>query len=311
MTYTMADAAAFGGFADFDRALYKRFTELSPVLSILPWRQIQGNTDTYTVEDSLPTSGWRGVNGTTTSTTGTVNKITEELKIIYTQSQIDRFLRITQGTTNGAVDMYAGMMDQMAQSVSNAFDQGFWEGDEVLDINSIAGMRNRISGSQVVSAAATGTALTIDLLDQVIDLVPFPNKHLFMNRFERRKLNALLRATGTSVQMIMDPNMIGRQIEAYGDIPIHIVERTGDASSILGFDETSGASTATCSIYVLAFGDDLVSGIYAGDAPAGLNVTEFGELQTQPQELARMELYVGVEIKHTRAAARLRSLTAA
>lgn len=311
MTYTMADAAAFGGFADFDRALYKRFTELSPVLSLLPWHEIKGNTDTYTVEDSLPTAGWRGVNGTTTSTTGSVNKITEELKIIYAQSQMDRFLRITQGTTNGAVDIRASMYDQMAQAVSNAFDQGFWEGDETTDINSISGMRQRITGSQVVSVTTNGGAITLDLLDQVLDLVPFPNRHIFVNRFTRRKINSLLRATGTSVQMIMDANGIGRQVDMYGDVPIHIVERTGDASSILGFDEQSGSSATTCSLYVLAFGDDLTGGIYAGDAPGGLNVTDFGELQTQPQELARMELYVGVEIKHTRAAARLRSITAA
>ena len=311
MAYTMADAAAFGGYSDFDRALYKRFTELSPTLSLLPWRQISGNTDTYTVEDSLPSSGWRAVNGTTTSTSGTVNKITEELKIIYAQSQLDRFLRITQGTTNGAVDIQATMLDMMAQSVSNTFDQGFWEGDETVDLNTIAGMRQRITGSQVVSVTTNGGALTIDLLDQTLDLVPFPNRHIFCNRFTRRRLNTLLRSAGTSIQMIMDPNMVGRQVEAYGDVPIHVVERTGDASSILGFDETSGNSATTCSLYILAFGDDLVSGIYAGDTPAGLNVTNFGELQTQPQELSRVELYVGVEIKHTRAAARLRSITAA
>ena len=311
MAYTMADAAAHGGYADFDRALYKRFTELSPVLSLLPWRQIQGNTDTYTVEDSLPTAAWRGVNGTTTSTNGTVNRITEELKILYVQGQMDRFLRITQGNQMGAVDIRATMYDQMAQAMSNAFDQAFWEGDETTDINTIMGMRQRITGSQVVSVTTNGGPLTLDLLDQVIDLVPFPNRHIFCNRFIRRKINTLVRSAGTSLNIMMDPNGVGRQIESYGDVPIHIVERTGDASSILGFDETSGSSATTASLYVVAFGDDLTSGIYAGDAPAGLNVTDLGELQTQPQELARMEFYAGLELKHSRCAARLRSLTAA
>lgn len=311
MAHTMADVLQLGGYEAFQKGIFKRFTECSPVLKVLPWRKINGNSDTYTVEDSLPTAAWRPVNGTTTSTSGNWNKLTEELKIIYVQDQIDRYLRITQGSNNQADDIKAAMYDQMAQAVSNAFDQGFWEGDEVLDVNSIAGMRQRITGSQAVTVATNGSALTLDLLDQALDLVPFPNRHIFVNRFTRRKINALLRAAGTSIQMTMDPNSVGRQVESYNDAPIHIVERTGDASSILGFDEQCGNSATTASLYVLAFGPDLVEGIYNGDAPGGLNVTDFGELQTQPQELARMELYVGIEKMHDRAAARLRGITAA
>lgn len=310
MAYTMADAAAYGGYSDFDRGLYKRFTEVSPILNLLPWRKIQGNTDTYTIEDSIPTGAWRGVNATTSSTSGTANKFTEELKIIYVQSQIDRFLVVTQGNKDAAVDIKTAMFDGMAQAISNAFDQAFFEGDEVTDINILSGMRQRIIGNQVISVTTNGGPLTLDLLDQLIDTVPFENKHLFMNRTMRRKLNALLRTTGQSVIWpVTQPGDAGYMLDNYAGIPIHIMERTGDASSILGFDETSGNSATTASIYCIAFGDDLVTGIYNGETPGGLAVTDFGELQTQPQEIARMELYVGLEMRHSRAAARLRSLT--
>lgn len=311
MTLTMADAAAYGGFDDFESGLYKRFTEVSPVLEFLPWKQINGNSLTYTIEDSLPTAAHRPVNGTTTSTNGTANKQTEELKITYAQGQLDRYLVKTQGSQQGAVDMKLALWDGLAQAVSNSVDQAFWEGDETLDVNSPAGMRQRITGNQVISVTTNGGPLTLDLFDQTIDLVPFPNRHAFLNRFERRKLNALLRAAGTSVQMVMSPNEVGRQLDMYGDVQLHVVERTGDASSILGFDEQSGNSATTASLYVVAFGDDLVHGIYAGDNPGGLDVQDFGELQTQPQMLGRLEIYWGIVKKHDRAAARLRSLTAA
>lgn len=311
MTLTMADAAAYGGFDDFESGLYKRFTEVSPVLEFLPWQQIQGNSLTYTVEDSLPTAAHRPVNGTTVSTNGTANKTTEELKITYAQGQLDRYFVKTQGNQQGAVDMKLALWDGLAQAVSNAVDQAFWEGDEVVDVNSPSGMRQRITGSQAATVATNGGALTIDLLDTTLDSVPFSNRHIFMNRFERRKLNALLRATGTSVVMPMAPNEVGRQLDMYGDAQIHVVERTGDASSILGFDEQCGSSAVTASIYVVAFGDDLVHGIYAGDSPGGLDVTDFGELQTQPQMLGRLEIYWGIVVKHARAAARLRGLTQA
>ncbi len=308
---TMADAFAYGGFEDFESGLYKRFTELSPILEILPWKQIEGNSLTYTVEDSLPTAVNRPVNGTYTSSTPSANKVTEELKITGDQGQIDNYLIATQGNKDRAVDLKLALFDGLAQAVSNKVDQDFWEGDSVADVNAVDGMRNRISGNQAVSVTANGGPLTIDLMDQVIDLVPFPNRHAFLNRFERRKLNALLRAAGVSVQMPMSPNEVGRQLDMYGDVELHVVERTGDASSILGFDEQSGSSSTTASIYVVALGDELVHGIYAGDLPGGLNVKDFGELQTAPQILGRLEIYWGIVKKHDRAAARLRSLTAA
>lgn len=308
---TMADAVAYGGFEDFETGIYKRFTELSPILEILPWKQIQGNSITYTVEDSLPTAANRPINGTYTSSTPDANKVTEELKITGDQGQIDNYLLATQGDKDKAADLKLAMFDGLAQAVSNKVDQDFWEGDSVADINAVDGMRNRISGNQAVAVTTNGGAITLDLLDQVIDLVPFPNRHAFMNRFTRRKINTLLRSAGTSIAMNMAPNEVGRQLDMYGDVEFHVVERTGDASSILGFDEQAGNSATTCSLYVVALGEELVHGIYAGDSPAGLNVKDFGELQTQPQIIGRLEIYWGIVKKHDRAASRLRAITQA
>lgn len=308
---TMADAVQYGGFEDFETGIYKRFTELSPVLAILPWVQIEGNSITYTVEDSLPTAANRPIGGTYTSSTPAATKLTEELKITGDQGQIDNYLIATQGNKDKAVDLKVALFDGLAQAVSNKVDQDFWEGDSIADVNAVDGMRNRLSGNQVVSVTTNGGPLTIDLFDQTIDLVPFENRHAFLNRFERRKFNALLRAAGTSIQMVMSPNEVGRQIDLYGDVELHVVERTGDASSILGFDEVSGSSSTTCSLYVLALGEKLTHGIYAGESPGGLNVKDFGELQTQPQQLGRLEIYWGIVTPHTRCAARLRSITQA
>lgn len=308
-TMTLADAVAYGGFEDFETGIYKKFTEISPILEILPWKQIEGNSLTYTVEDSLPTASNRAINETYSSTTPTANKETEELKITGDQGQIDNYLIATQGNRDKAVDLKLALFDGLAQAVSNKVDQDFWEGDSVADVNAVDGMRNRISGNQAVSVTTNGGAITLELLDQVIDLVPFPNRHAFMNRTIRRKINTLLRAAGTSVQMVMSPNEVGRQVDMYGDVEFHVVERTGDASSILGFDETSGSSATTASLYVVALGEELVHGIYAGDSPAGLSVKDFGELQTAPQILGRLEVYWGICKKHDRAASRLRSIT--
>lgn len=315
-TMTFADAAQVGGYEDFESGVYKRFTELSPALEFLPWVEIGGNSLTYTVEDGLPTAAHRPIGGTYTRTTPSWNRQTEELKITGDESAVDRYLLKTQGTKDRAIDLKAGMWDSLVQAVSNAVDQAFWEGDETVDVNSPAGMRQRISGNQVVSVTTNGGPLTIELLDQVLDLVPFTNKHIFSNRFLRRKHNTLLRAAGVSAVVTYgSPNEVGRQIDMYGDAEWHIIERTGDASSVLGFDETSGNSATTASLYVLAFGEDKVHGIYAGDAPGGMTVQEIGgedgRNETIIGTIGRLEIYWGIVMKHNRAASRLRSLTAA
>lgn len=313
---TMADAFQTGGFEDFESGVYKRFTELSPVAEFLPWVEIGGNSLTYTVEDSLPTAAHRPINGTYTRTTPSWNKFTEELKITGDESAVDRYLLKTQGNMNKAVDLKTAMWDSLIQSVSNAMDQAFWEGDEVVDVNSPSGMRSRITGAQVVAVTTNGGPITLDLLDQVIDLVPFSNRHIFSCRFIRRKVNALLRATGVSA--VVDygsPQEIGRQINGYGDCEWHILERTGDASSILGFDEQAGSSATTASLYVLAFGETLVHGIYAGGTPGGMDVQEIGGAEGANETIigtiGRLELYWGIVSKHNRDAARLRAITAA
>lgn len=313
---TWADAAQAGGFEAFESGVYARFTELSPVAEFLPWVQIDGNSLTYTVEDSLPTAAHRPINGTYTRSTPAWNKETEELKILGDESAVDKFLLKTQGNINRAVDLKMGMWDSLVQSVSNSLDQAFWEGDETVDINSVSGMRQRITGNQAISVTTNGGPITIDLLDQTIDAVPFSNRHIFSNRFIRRKVNALLRAAGVSV--VVNPGKagdIGRQIDEYGNCQWHIIERTGDASSILGFDEVSGNSATTASLYVLAFGESLVHGIYAGDSPGGMSVEEIGRSEGGNETviglIGRLEIYYGIVRKHNRAAARLRSITAA
>jgi hypothetical protein len=311
---TFDQAAQLGGFEDFESGVYKRFTELSPVAEFLPWVEIGGNSLTYTVEDGLPTASHRPINGTYTRSTPSWNKQTEELKITGDESSVDRYLLKTQGGTNKAMDLKTAMWDGLIQAVSNAMDQAFWEGDETVDINSPAGMRQRITGNQVVSVTTNGGPITLELLDQVIDLVPFGNRHIFSGRFIRRKVNTLLRAAGVSVQMSMAPNEVGRQIDMYGDAEWHVIERTGDATSVLGFDEQSGTSATTASLYVLAFGEQLIHGIYAGDSPGGMSVEEIGRTdgnETVIGVIGRLELYWGIVKKHDRAGARLRSITAA
>jgi hypothetical protein len=309
MPMTMAEAAQHNGQSPLEQGVIKMFAMESPILELLPFRKIEGDSITYRTEGTLPGIAWRAVNQTYTESTGTLNPTTERLFILGGEVKLDNFIVHTQGKGRNGIDVKAQQYAMKVQAASNAFDQAFFEGDDLVDVNSMVGLRRRLTGNQVILAGAGGAALTLSMLDQLLDKVPFGNVHLFMNRTMRRKVTALIRAESGSTMISTTIDTFGRQIRTYNEVPIHVVERQGDGSSILDFDEDPGDGVAdTSSVYAVSFGLDRVHGIYNGPDGKMLQVHDFGEIQAAPQHLGRIEFYPGMAVKHGRAAARLRGV---
>lgn len=311
MPLTLAEAAQHDGYTGLEAGVIKMFAMQSPILELLPFSKIEGDAITYRTEISLPSVSWRAVNQTYSESTGTINPTTERLFILGGEVKIDRFILATQGKGRNGIEIKAQQYAMKAQAAANAFDQAFFEGDDLVDINSMVGLRRRLVGGQVLLAGAGGATLTLSMLDQLIDKVPFGDKHLFMNRGLRRKVTALIRAESGSTYIDTDQDKFGRQVMAYNGVPIHIIERQGDGSSILDFDEDPGDGVAdTASIYCVSLGMDRVHGIYNSDGTGGkmATVEDFGEIQAAPQHLGRIEAYYGMAIRHGRSVARLRGI---
>ncbi len=204
------------------------FTQTSPVLDIAPFTKIEGDSITWRREASLPGTAWRPVGGTYTSSEGRIDAFTERLMILGGEVTMDNFVVATQGKGDNAIDIKASHYSLKAQAIANAFDQAFFEGDDLVDPNTMVGLRRRLSGNQVLNFGATaGTTLTLAMLDQLRDTVPFANACYFMNRTLRRKVSALIQAQTGSGRIDYTQDSFGRQIVMYADTPIYIVERTG------------------------------------------------------------------------------------
>lgn len=313
---SMADAYLHGGYSDLEAGVIKLLDEINPIAEHAIWRAVDGGAYTYRQEESLPNVIWRGANQPGSPSYGTINPRTERLMNLDGEVQIDLALIQLQGRGQKAVDLKTEQYDLMVQSASNAISQGFFEGDDVADINSIVGLRQRLTGNQVVNAAGTtgGTALTLAMLDQLISRVPFPangKKVLYMNRNLSLQVTALLRAAGVSVVYnVSEPGKIGMQVDNYGGCPIKLVETTGTGATILDFDETVGTNATTASIYCVAWGMNAVQMLYGGGSKL-LTVNDMGIMQTKRAVMGYLSMYPGVAIKHGRAGARLRGLTAA
>jgi hypothetical protein len=257
----------------------------------------------------MPGIAWRAVNQTYTESTGIIVPRQEKLMIVGGEVFIDNFIVKTQTGQRGGLNAKVTQFEMKARALANEFDRAFFEGDDLVDTNELVGLRRRLTGNQVLLQAAGGGALTLAKLNELLDAVPFPNKHLFMNRTLRRKVTDLLNAVSGSAYISWDQGTFGRQTMRYAEVPIHIIEETGTGSTLLDFNEDPGDATAdTASIYCVSFGTDRVHGIRNGSNRV-VDVEDFGEIQAKPGHLGRIEAYYGMAIRHPRAAARLRGIT--
>jgi hypothetical protein len=305
---TLIEAAIEYGIKGLQAGVIKMFAESTPIWELMPMQKIDGDTYTYAREVALPGIGWRGLNTSWPESTGVINPLVERLQILGGEVKIDDYLLETR--PNGAPDLKATQFRMKSQAASNEFSRSFLEGDDLADPNQMVGLRRRLTGSQVITAGVNGATLSLDMLDELLDLVPFENKVLFMNRYLRRVITKLITSAAGARQIQMGLNAFGEQVETYGGARLAIVELSGSGTTYLDFDETTGSSNVTSSIYCVSFGDDRVHGIYNnGDRGKLVSVKDFGELEAEPRHMGRLSMNVGMVVEHPRSASRLRGIT--
>ena len=304
MAFTLVEAAKYGD--DVLRSgVIKTIVETSPMYQKLSWKSIKGNAYRYNIEQALPSVAFRGIGESYTDNTGVINPVVETLTILGGEVKLDNFLVRTMGNKS---DIKAAQYRMKARAMGFKFSENFFEGDSSVDTNAFDGLRVRLVGDQKLLMGSGGAALTLAKLDELIDRVVGTPDALFMNRTLRRKITYLGNFPGTSAGaplISVGDSVFGRQIERYRGVPIIVMENELDASTILGFDEDPGDGTSdTASIYAVRFGEDMIHGI-TGEGGSFMDVKDFGEMESMPQHLGRIEWYPGLCVIHPRAAARL------
>jgi len=292
------------------KATVKTITERSPVAQYVPFKLIKGSAYRFNQESSLPTVAWRAVGGVYVPNEGSVKPRSEVLSIFGGEVNIDRFIIKTQGNV---VDEKAKQFDMKARAMAFEFDNAFFHGDSDSNPNQMDGLRKRIindlNSNCNIDLGTGGATLSLDDLDMLLDTVvgeSTEGKHLFMNKTLRRKISHLVRDQSGSYRIETKADQFGRPVLHYNDVPIHIMEHDNDESSILGFNEDDGQGNMdTASIYCVRFGDEDYVFCLAGGDSTMPDVEDFGELETAPRYMGRIEWYVGMAIAHPRAAARL------
>jgi HK97 family phage major capsid protein len=278
------------------RGVIETIVRESQLLQLLPFMEVTGTAVAYNREATMPAASFYDVGDTWTEATPTFTPVTAELKILGGDADVDNFLQASYADPN---DIEAEVIASRAKAVSHKFSDAFFNGDTAVDAKSFDGITKQIPVAQTIAPGANGGALTLALMDQLIDLVkPGRPDALLMSKRTRRKLSDLRRSSGNLLEV--DRDQFGLRALFYDGIPAVVDDFVSDT-------QTKGSSGAVCSsIYALKFGQGVgVMGLEHG----GIQVETVGELETKDATRHRIKWYAGLALFSELGTARLEGIT--
>lgn len=301
MAVTLLETGSQHGAPKLNMGVRKTIAQVSPILDRIPQKSFQGNAYSFQLESALPAAQWRAVGGSYTRGSGLMVKVTENVGILGNEVFVDNFeLKVAANQR----DLKARKFQEISRALAMEYDETFFEGDTHVNPLEFDGLRRRISGNQLLYAGDNGAALTLAMLNELLDTVIAPDRQFYMNRTLRRKITSLIEAQTGSMRIEEEKDQWGKQVTKYNGVPIHLVERMDDGSTILGFDETRGNSSVTSSIYVVSYGnEERVFGLMG--AGGSFEAEDLGVSEVAPGRIGRVEFYPGLVIAHPRCVGRL------
>ena len=302
MAVTLAEAAKLSD-NDLQRTVVETFVmeEDSIIMDRIPFLEVTGNAYAYNEEATLPGVEFRAVNAGYTESTGTVNPKTEKLTILGGDADVDRFI---QKTRSNLADQRATQLRMKVKAATYKFQDTFINGDVAVDANSFDGLKKRLTGAQVITAAENGLPIVgesdndrfafYEALDALIAAVAGGPSALYMNSMILARIKSAARRTG---RYETTRDEFGKKVDTFDGIPLLDIGSKADGSLIIPQTETQGTSNVTSSIYAVRFGEDegdrAVTGLIGDD---GVDVRDLGELQEKPVFRHRIEMFAGLAV---------------
>lgn len=260
-------------------------------------REDEGAQNNITAGAGLPT--FLDPNDTVVEGAVPFVEVVAKLRILAGDVDVDKFLQETESDTN---DQLAVQIAKKAKAVGRLYHKTLAQGDAAVDVKSFDGISKLVSAGQTLLAGTNGAALTLSMLDQLLDQVPNGADVIVMRRGTVRAFRSLLRAAGgNSAADYMNENF-GRPMLHHNGVPIIV-------NDFLPGNETAGAGTNLCSIYAMRLNEaDGMHGLYGGES-AGLRVEDIGTVQNKDAQRIRVKWYCGLALKSTKSLARLSGIT--
>lgn len=284
---------------DMVQGLVEEIITINQVFNLLPFVKTQGKAYVYHRENTLPTVSFLDPNDVVTEDAATFTEIVTKLRIIIGDVDVDKFIQETESDSNNQL---ATQVALKAKAMGRQYQDTMVNGDSAANAKSFDGVKVLTTAGQTINAGADGAALTLSMLDQLIDQVPNRPDFLMMRSGTRRAFVALLRAAGgNTAAMIQHPNF-EVPILAHNGVPVLI-------NDYLPANETLGTGTNLCSVYAVRANElDGLHGLYGGES-VGMRIEPIGTVQNKDAIRTRIKWYCGLALKSTKSVARLAGVT--
>lgn len=269
------------------------------LFAVLPFVKTEGKAYVYNREKTLGGADWLDPNEAINESAATFSEHVAKLRILAGDVDVDKFLQAVNSDHN---DQMGIQIAKKAKVVGREFHKVLATGDATANPKTFDGIAKLVDAGQIITAGANGNALTMSMLDELLDAVPNGADVIVMRRGTLRAYRALLRATsGTDAVMQMMENF-GRPMLTHNGVPIIV-------NDFLAGDEVQGSATNTASVYAVRLNElDGLHGLYGGDS-AGMVVENIGTVQNKDAIRIRLKWYVSLALKSTKSLAAIRGVT--
>ncbi len=292
---------------------------------LIPWSTEKELAIQILAMQTLPTVGWRMVNGTPSESTGKFQDKIEAKYIVGHYIDVDRVI-VKAGASVGDVRQNQRRLSAkaMAFEFNDAFINGNpsttpttptfkWIKDRVTDINAAGYTSQYIDGG----SATTGKGMLYDtterkyFLNKLTELIYAVSGHnpdaLYMNK---KMLLAFWSCLRDEQLLRQDKDMFGRVITKYGDTGVDLIDiglKADQSTEIITNAETVSGGTDETSIYAVKYGAEEY---FWGIQQEPMQVTDLGLVQSKPVYRDDVEWVVGLAVSNPRSLARLYGLVA-
>lgn len=283
---------------------------VNQMFDILPFDGVVGNAVSYNRENALGGGGVVAVGGTITGdqnpitgetaaakAAATFTNIASGLTTILGDAEVNGLIQTTRSETN---DQTAVQIGSKAKTCGRIFQWMLVNG--TAGSTQFDGMINMLAAGQTIDAATDGSVLTLDTLDELMDLVTAKDgvtDYFCMNARERRAYRVLLRGLGGASVTEMFELPSGDKVISYSGVPIL-------RNDYIPITQTQGASSVASTVFAGCFDDGSQKQGLAGltaEKAMGIHVKDVGEKEGADEHIWRVIWYCGLALYSEKALA--------
>jgi HK97 family phage major capsid protein len=262
---------------------------VNDMFQLLPFDAISGNALQFTREATVGDVQVGGVDTSITAkTAATFTSVTASLTTIIGDAEINSLIQATRSNETDQVDTQVG---SKAKGVGRKYQDMLINGTG--SSNQFTGLLALCSAGQTLEGGTNGASMTLDILDQLLDLVTDKDgevEWMAMHRALKRKYFAILRALGgnSATDVITLPS--GKEVPAYRGTPIL-------ANDWIPTTQTQGSSSVCTTVLAGNFDDGSrtigIAGLTA-EQDAGINLVYVGIDPAKDNEIWRIRFHCGL-----------------